>query len=50
MAIRLRMEKAILSSFHRLPTLKSEFCGLESVTKRDVEMDFYDFMGGMSRC
>lgn len=47
MAIKQRMEKRILSSFHRLPSLRSEFSGLESFTKRDLEMDFCDFMNGM---
>lgn len=47
MPIKLKMEKAILSSYHRLPTLKSEFAGLDSITGKDVELDFCDFLNGI---
>lgn len=32
----------MLSQFQRLPVLKSEMVGLETITKRDLEMDFGD--------
>lgn len=47
MPIRMKMEKAILSSYHRLPSLKSEFSGLSSITGSDLELDFCDFLNGI---
>lgn len=35
----------MLSRFQRLPVLKSEMVGLDTVTKRDLEMDFVDSFG-----
>lgn len=37
---RLEMEKAICSSFGRLPVLRSEMPSLQSITKADLQMDF----------
>jgi hypothetical protein len=42
--LRLEMEKRLLSSFQRLPVLKSSFCGLETATKEDLEIHFEDFL------
>jgi hypothetical protein len=44
MVLRLEMEKRLLSSFQRLPVLKSSFCGLETATKEDLEIQFEDFL------
>jgi len=41
------MEKQILSSFQRLPVLKSSFAGLDTITKKDLEFGFEDYLGGM---
>jgi hypothetical protein len=46
--MRLEMEKQILSSFQRLPVLKSSFAGLDTITKKDLEFGFEDYLGGMS--
>eukprot|EP00808_Paulinella_micropora_P004077 g60016.t1 len=40
--LRLQMEEAILTQFQRLPGLKSSFAGMESLTGRDVEIEFED--------
>jgi len=45
MPMRLEMERTLLSRFQRLPVLKSEMAGLETVTKRDLEMEFADSFG-----
>jgi hypothetical protein len=44
--LRLEMEKRLLSSFQRLPPLKSSFCGLECATKEDLEINFEDYLNG----
>lgn len=46
--MRLEMEKQILSSFQRLPVLKSSFAGLDTITKKDLEFGFEDYLGGTS--
>ena len=43
-AIRMRMEKAILSQFQRLPGLKSEFAGLDTILGKDEGISFEDFL------
>jgi proteasome maturation protein len=45
--MRLEMEQAILSQFQRLPGLKSNFVGLETLLGRDEEIDFGDYLGSM---
>uniref|UniRef100_A0A6B2LVA5 Uncharacterized protein n=1 Tax=Arcella intermedia TaxID=1963864 RepID=A0A6B2LVA5_9EUKA len=40
MTMRLEMEKRILSSFQRAPVLRSEFCGLHTITGEDMTLDF----------
>jgi hypothetical protein len=45
MVMRLEMEKQILSSFQRLPVLKSSFAGLDTITKKDLEFGFEDYLG-----
>jgi len=42
MPMRLEMEKRLLSQFQRLPVLRSELAGLDTITKRDLEMEFGD--------
>jgi len=46
MVVRLEMEKKLLSSFTRLPVLKSEMAGLETVLQRDLEIGFEDIFPG----
>merc|ERR1719223_976411 len=43
-ALRFRTEKAILTQFQRLPGLKSEFVGLDTLMGRDDTMGFEDFL------
>ena len=43
--LRLMMDQQILSSYHRLPGLESEYAGLETLTKRDLDIDFVDIYG-----
>jgi len=47
MVMRLELEKRFLSQFQRLPVLPSEMCGLDTITKRDLEMDFGDGFGAV---
>mmetsp|Transcript_20669 Transcript_20669/g.29962 ORF Transcript_20669/g.29962 Transcript_20669/m.29962 type:complete len:131 (+) Transcript_20669:207-599(+) len=42
---KLMIEQEILSSFHRLPGLESEYVGLEALSKRDLDIDFCDVYG-----
>ena len=46
MPMRLQMEQAILSEFQRLPTLHSDFIGLETMLGIDEEIGFEDFLTG----
>lgn len=46
MVLRLEMEKKILSSYRRLPSLRSDFTGLESMTKKDEDFGFEDYLNG----
>eukprot|EP00188_Purpureofilum_apyrenoidigerum_P000886 Plantae.Rhodophyta-Purpureofilum_apyrenoidigerum.ctg14456.p2 GENE.Plantae.Rhodophyta-Purpureofilum_apyrenoidigerum.ctg14456~~Plantae.Rhodophyta-Purpureofilum_apyrenoidigerum.ctg14456.p2 ORF type:complete len:128 (+),score=35.98 Plantae.Rhodophyta-Purpureofilum_apyrenoidigerum.ctg14456:124-507(+) len=46
--LKLMMEQEILSGFHRLPGLESEYTGLETLNKRDLDIDFCDFYGNPS--
>lgn len=43
--LQMMMEEQILSSFHRLPGLKSEYIGLETLARRDVDIDYEDIYG-----
>jgi len=45
MVMRFEMEKRILSSVHRLPILRSEYCGLETITEKDLTIGFGDIFG-----
>eukprot|EP01128_Nolandella_sp_AFSM9_P005942 TRINITY_DN2974_c0_g2_i1.p1 TRINITY_DN2974_c0_g2~~TRINITY_DN2974_c0_g2_i1.p1 ORF type:complete len:120 (-),score=32.29 TRINITY_DN2974_c0_g2_i1:74-433(-) len=40
MPMRMSMERSMLSSFQRLPVLKSEMVGLSTITGSDMEMHF----------
>ncbi|OSX80416.1 hypothetical protein BU14_0052s0032 [Porphyra umbilicalis] len=42
------MEERILSQFHRLGSLRSEFVGLESMAGRDLKLTFEDVLGDPS--
>uniref|UniRef100_A0A7S2ZB80 Proteasome maturation factor UMP1 n=1 Tax=Rhodosorus marinus TaxID=101924 RepID=A0A7S2ZB80_9RHOD len=42
---KLMIEQEILSSFHRLPGLESEYVGLETLSKRDLDISFCDVYG-----
>lgn len=44
MVLRMEMEKRILSGIQRLPVLKSEYAGLESMTGADTEFSFSDYL------
>jgi proteasome maturation protein len=48
MAMKLSMERAILSQFQRLPGLPSEFTGLETVMGLDEELGFEDILNDPS--
>eukprot|EP00027_Filamoeba_sp_ATCC50430_P008107 CAMPEP_0168550756 /NCGR_PEP_ID=MMETSP0413-20121227/5811_1 /TAXON_ID=136452 /ORGANISM="Filamoeba nolandi, Strain NC-AS-23-1" /LENGTH=126 /DNA_ID=CAMNT_0008581241 /DNA_START=30 /DNA_END=410 /DNA_ORIENTATION=- len=48
MCVRLQMEKTILSQFQRLPTLHSEFVGLETIEGRDEQIDIDDYLNDPS--
>lgn len=41
------MECAVLSQFQRLPPLRSEMCGLNTILGKDEELDFSDILVGM---
>jgi len=44
MPMRLQMEQAILSEFQRLPSLHSDFTGLETMLGIDEDIGFEDFL------
>jgi len=44
MPMRLQMEQAILSEFQRLPTLHSDYVGLETMLGIDEDIGFEDFL------
>jgi len=46
MVMRLEMEKKLLSTHQRLPVLKSEFAGLDTVTQNDLTIGLEDAFGG----
>ena len=43
-AMRMRMERAMLKQFQRVPGLPSSFAGLDTVTGRDTTIDFDDIL------
>lgn len=46
-AMGMEMDRAVLSQFHRLPGIASEYAGLEAELGRDMELDFGDMFQGM---
>jgi len=42
--MRLQVEHAIFSQYHRLPGLHSEFCGLDTLMDRDETLGFEDIL------
>ncbi len=47
MFMRMRMDETILSQFQRLPGLRSEFCGLDTLLNRDEDFAFEDYLNGI---
>lgn len=47
MFMKMRMDEAILSQYQRLPGLRSEFCGLDTLLNRDDEFTFEDYLSGI---
>lgn len=47
MPIRLQTEKQILSQFQRLPGIRSEMPGLETMLGKDEDLDFEDIFDCM---
>jgi len=45
--MRLQVEHAIFSQYHRLPGLHSEFCGLDTLMDRDETLGFEDILQGL---
>eukprot|EP01129_Flabellula_baltica_P001867 TRINITY_DN1176_c0_g1_i1.p1 TRINITY_DN1176_c0_g1~~TRINITY_DN1176_c0_g1_i1.p1 ORF type:complete len:123 (+),score=29.42 TRINITY_DN1176_c0_g1_i1:583-951(+) len=45
MVLRNQMDKAILSQYRRLPILKSEMVGLDTLTKKDISFTFENMFG-----
>ena len=48
MVARLTMEREILRQFQRLPVLESSYVGLETMLGMDEDIDYEDFLNGMS--
>ena len=44
-ALEMEMDRKILKQFQRLPGIKSNFLGLDTVVGRDYEIDFEDYLG-----
>jgi len=46
-ALRLQMDRAVLSQFKRLPGMRSSFVGLDTMLGRDEEIGFEDYLEGV---
>lgn len=44
MAMRMRMDRAILAQFQRAPGLESDFVGLDTILGRDIKVGFEDVL------
>ena len=45
-AMRMKLDRAILSQYQRLPGVESSFVGLDTALQRDVRIEFSDVLNG----